>query len=71
MEKQEIRKQKKCRAYISKDAQIEALKERIKELKKVFRATHKTKYELIKELEEEKTRAKELEEKLKTLNDVL
>jgi hypothetical protein len=26
------RKQKKCRAYISKDAQIKALKERIKEL---------------------------------------
>jgi len=32
MEKQKIRKQKKCRAYISKDAQIEALKNRIEEL---------------------------------------
>jgi len=29
MEKLKIRKQKKCRAYISKDAQIESLKQRI------------------------------------------
>ena len=41
--------------------------ERIKELKEVFRATHKSKYELIEELEEEKTRVKELEEEKQQL----
>ena len=34
MEKKQPRKQKKCRAYISKDAQIKALKDRIKELER-------------------------------------
>tara|TARA_R110000764_G_C11011688_1_gene383317 strand:+ start:40 stop:174 length:135 start_codon:yes stop_codon:yes gene_type:complete len=34
MEKLQSRKQKKCRAYISKDAQIKALKDRIKELER-------------------------------------
>jgi len=44
---------------MDKDTQIEslkesnkALKEQVEKLKKVFRATHKTKYELIKKLEE-------------------
>ena len=34
MKKLQSRKEKKCRAYISKDAQIKALKERNKELEK-------------------------------------
>jgi len=46
------------------EEQVEKLKKKQQETFKVFRATHKTKYELIKELEEEKTRVKELEEQL-------
>lgn len=57
MEKQEIRKQKKCRAYISKDAQIKALKERNKELEEFeldnieLKNANKLAHERIKELE--------------------
>ena len=57
MENQEIRKQKKCRAYISKDAQIKALKERNKELEEFeldnieLKNANKLAHERIKELE--------------------
>jgi len=43
--------------------------ERIKKLKEVFRATHKSKYKLIKELEEEKIRVKELEDQVQSMLD--
>ncbi len=57
MEKLQSRKEKKCRAYISKDAQIKALKERNKELEEFeldnieLKNANKLAHERIKELE--------------------
>ena len=58
MEKLQSRKEKKCRAYISKDAQIKALKERNKELEEFeldnieLKNANKLAHERIKELEQ-------------------